>query len=124
GDLFPDRALGNLVFERAVLISDDRIALVAELVEVLVVRPHVLRELELADEARAADESSNPAFHSVLRRTFRKRRPIGPASTDHPAPVRVVGGSARVHPPCAGAEGQGRALLVPFLCGEGVCTGG
>src|SRR5262252_1207221 len=63
GDLFPDRALRNLVFERAVLISDDRVALVAELVKVLVVCPDVLSELELPDEARAAHESGDTAFH-------------------------------------------------------------
>src|SRR5262245_49973766 len=67
-DRLADRSLGNLVFERAVLISDDRVALVAELVKVLVVCPDVLRELELADEARTANESGDSAFHSVLGR--------------------------------------------------------
>ena len=52
-DLFPDRPLRDREVERAVLRADDRIALVAELVEVLVVHPHVLRELELADQAGA-----------------------------------------------------------------------
>src|SRR5262249_42617259 len=84
-DRLADRSLGNFVFERAVLISDDRVALVAELVKVLVVRPDVLSELELADEARAANESGDPAFHSVLRSAVRKRRPISPPPADHPA---------------------------------------
>ena len=36
-----DRTLGNLVFERAVLRADDRVALITEIVEVLVVSPYV-----------------------------------------------------------------------------------
>src|SRR4051812_30383780 len=66
GDRSSDRSLGNLVFERAILIADHRIALVAELVEALVVRPHVLRELELADEAAADHERGNPALRGVV----------------------------------------------------------
>src|ERR1700756_3835618 len=46
-----DGTLGDLVFQCAVLCSADGIPLVAQLVEVAVVDPHVLRELELAGEA-------------------------------------------------------------------------
>ena len=71
GDFFADRALGDFVFERAVLSANDRVAFVAELVKVPVVCPDVLRELELADEARADHESGDatlgPVFRSALR---------------------------------------------------------
>ena len=66
-DFFADRALGNFVFERAVLVADDRVAFVTKLVKVPVVRPNVLRELELADEARADHESGDPTLDAVLR---------------------------------------------------------
>src|SRR5271167_4868255 len=53
---FADWSLRDFELQSAVLIADERIALVAEFVETLVVHPHVLRELELADEARANHE--------------------------------------------------------------------
>src|SRR5262245_18203846 len=61
GNLFPNRALRDLVLQRAVMIADDRIALVGELAEVLVVDPDVLREFELANQARADDECRDAA---------------------------------------------------------------
>ena len=38
-------------------MTDDRVAFVAEFVEVLVVDPHILRKLKLPDQTRADDES-------------------------------------------------------------------
>src|SRR6478609_8386954 len=52
GDLFSDGAFGDFEFERTVVVAYDWVALVAELMEVVVVHPHVLRKLELPDEAR------------------------------------------------------------------------
>ena len=49
------------------VIADDRVALVAELVEILVVDPDILRELELADKARADDEGRDAALPAVVR---------------------------------------------------------
>ena len=96
-DLLADRPLGDLEFQRAVLVADDRVVLVAEFVEILVVGPDVLRELELADEARADDERGDAALHAVLGRVFGQGRPVGGPAADHPAPVHVVRGVARVH---------------------------
>src|SRR4030095_2667662 len=67
GDPLPDRSLRDLEFECTVLRADERIALVAELVEILVVDPHVLRELELANQACTEHERSDPAVHPVFR---------------------------------------------------------
>src|SRR5262245_39047396 len=66
-DLLPDRPLRDRVVERAVLTADDRVVLVAKLVKVPVVDPDVLRELELADQARTDDERRNPALPSIVR---------------------------------------------------------
>jgi hypothetical protein len=50
--LYPlaDRTLWNCEVKRAVLQADHRIVLITELVEIRVVYPNVLNELELADE--------------------------------------------------------------------------
>src|SRR4051794_35859033 len=60
-DRLSNRAPGNLELERPVVIADDGIALVAELVKIRIVRPDVLRELELTDEARADHEGRDAA---------------------------------------------------------------
>src|SRR5262245_22718300 len=81
GDLFPDRALRDLVLQRAVMVADDRISLIAELVETLVVGPDVLGELELADETRADHEGGDPALHAILRGLLRQMRAVrGPTA--------------------------------------------
>ena len=64
-------ALRDLEFERAVVAADERVSLVAELVEVAVVDPDVLRELELPHEARADDECRNTALDAVVGRSLR-----------------------------------------------------
>src|SRR5205085_3536757 len=89
GDFLADWALGDFVFERTVLSADDRVAFVAELVKVPVVRPNVLRELELPDEARADHECGDAALHAVLRRVLRQMRAVGGAATDHAATIHV-----------------------------------
>ena len=53
GDFLADWTLGNFKFECTILVADDRITFIAEFVKVTVVRPDILRELELADQARA-----------------------------------------------------------------------
>ena len=70
GDFFADWALGDFVFERAVLRADDRVALVPKLVEVSIVHPHVLRKLELSDQARADHEGSDAALYAILWRVL------------------------------------------------------
>ena len=67
--------LRNRVVERAVLRSDEGIALVAEFLEVGIVHPYVHRELELANEAGTADKGRDAAFHAVFRCALRKRGP-------------------------------------------------
>src|SRR5271163_3887851 len=52
-DLLANWTLGHFEFQRAVLVADDRIAFVSEFVKVPVVRPDILRELELPDKAAA-----------------------------------------------------------------------
>src|SRR5262245_47327728 len=85
GDLLADRSLGNLEFERAVMCADDWIALVAELVKIAVVHPHVLGEFILADQTGADDERCDTSFDAILWRTLWKRRTIGGATTNHAA---------------------------------------
>ena len=97
-DFLPDRPLGNLVFEGAVVVANNRVALVLQLVKVPVVDPHVLRELELANQARAPDERRDAPLESVFRRTFRKRRPVRASTPDHPAAIHVRGRIAGIHP--------------------------
>src|SRR5215207_452899 len=103
-DAFPDWALGNLVLQCAILCPDDRIALIRQLVKVFVVDPHILSELELADETGADHERCDSSFHTVLWRTFRQGGAIGRTATNHPPPVHVGGGVPGVHPPAMGSE--------------------
>src|SRR5262249_11826723 len=72
GDCFADRTLGNFKFERTVLLSDDRIVFIAKLVKVAIISPHVLKELELADEACAYDKSGDATLNPILRRVVRQ----------------------------------------------------
>src|SRR6185312_2602460 len=66
GQLPAHRPFGHRQVECAVLRADDRVTLVPELVKTRVVRPHVLRELELTHQACAPDECGNAAFDTVL----------------------------------------------------------
>ena len=98
--------------------ADDRVPFVAQLVEVPVVDPDVLRELELADKARADDEGGDPAFDPVVGCAFRQWRPVWRPSPDHPAPVHVVRGVARIYPANVRAERDRIAMRIRLLIGE------
>src|ERR1700757_4179591 len=74
-----DGTLGDLVFQCAVLCSADWIPLVAQFVEVAVVDPHVLCELELADEAGADDERRDAPIRTVVVGSLGKRIAVGRA---------------------------------------------
>src|SRR5207248_8754104 len=100
-----DRSLGDLEFQRAVLVADDRIALIGEFVEVLSIGSHVLRELELADETRATNEGGDASFYAIFWRPFGQRWAVGAAASDQPPPIHVRGGVTRIHPPDVRAEG-------------------
>ena len=102
GDLLADRPLRDLVFQRAVLVADDRVALVAELVEIPVVHPHVLRELELADQARADHERGDAALDAVVRRAL-------PADAGRRWRRGGSCGGGSCSPPCRGDSSAGCA---------------
>src|SRR3954447_213494 len=97
-DLLADGPLRDGHVECAVLRAADRIVLVAELVEGLIVHPHIHRKLELADEAGAADECSDASLYTIFGRVFWQRGPIGTTAADHPATLHVHSGVARIHP--------------------------
>src|SRR5690349_19932496 len=82
-ELSSNRPFRNLEFQRPVLVADDRVVLVPELVKVLVVGPHVLRELELTDEARANNERGDAALGSIVRDPFPQGWAIGGAPPNH-----------------------------------------
>src|SRR5207249_3693646 len=79
GDFLPYRALRDLELQRPVLRADEGITLVAKFVKIPIIDPHVLRKLELADEAGATDKGSDPPFHTVLGHALGQRRAIGAA---------------------------------------------
>jgi hypothetical protein len=65
-----DRAPRDCEVIGAILGADEGITLIAKLVEIWVICPNVLRELELADEAGAYHERRDPTISSILKRTF------------------------------------------------------
>src|SRR3954467_11042802 len=93
---FADGSFRYGEIECGVLSSADRIMLVAELIEGFVVDPHVLGELELADQVGADDEGRNAAVDAVVGSVVGQGRSVGRTSPDHAAPVHVVGGVAWV----------------------------
>src|SRR6476620_1534492 len=93
-----DRSVGDGEIQGAVLGAADRVVLVAEFVEGLVVDPDVLGELELADQARTDDERGDAPVHPVVGSTVGQRGPVGRPAPDHPAPVHAVSGIARIEP--------------------------
>src|SRR6478735_1198615 len=80
-----DRAVGDGEIQCAVLGAADRVVLVAEFVEGLVVDPDVLGELELAHQAGTDDERGDAPAHAVVGSTVGQRGTIGRAAPDHPA---------------------------------------
>jgi hypothetical protein len=85
--LLADWTLWNCKVERTVLQPDHRIMLIAELVEIWVVCPNVLNELELADETCADHERRDAAIDAILRRAFRQSRTVCGSATDDFAPL-------------------------------------
>ena len=81
-----------------------------ELVETRIVHPHVLRELELANEARTSDERRDASLDAVLVRAFGQRGTVGAAAADHPAPIHVHGRVAWIHAPDMRAQRHGVAV--------------
>jgi hypothetical protein len=59
-------------------------------VEIRVVYPNVLNELELADEACADYERRDTAIDAVLRRAFRQSWTVRGSATDYFAPLKVA----------------------------------
>src|ERR1700733_3697558 len=69
--LSSDRPLRNSYVVAAVLSTDHRIAFIAQLVEIWVIYPNILREFELADETCADHECRNTALDPILGSAFR-----------------------------------------------------
>src|ERR1700730_10389498 len=118
GDFLSDWALGDFVFERAVLSADDRVAFVAELVKIPVVRPNVLRELELSNEARADYEIFDATLQAILRHVLGEMRTVGGAATDHAAAIHVRRSVAGVHSAHVRAERHRIAMRIHLLVVE------
>src|SRR5262245_39642411 len=114
-DLLFDRPLRNRHVVRAVVRADNRVPLVAKLLEFRIVDPDVLEELELADQAATAHECRNAPFDAVVAGPFRQGRTIRPAAPDDSTPVHVVPGVAEIHAPDVGAERR-RVPLRVHLC--------
>jgi hypothetical protein len=72
GDFFSDWTLRDLKFECAVLVADDRIALIAQFMKITVISPDILRELELADQACADYKSCYAPLYASSGASCRK----------------------------------------------------
>jgi hypothetical protein len=97
--LSSDWSLRNCKVKCAILGTDHRIMLIAQLVKIRIVCPNVLHKLELADEACTDDKRCNTAIGAVLRRAFRQRRSICGSTADYFAPLEAPHGRiARIHP--------------------------
>src|SRR5205807_3977235 len=108
------RPLPALEYQRAVVGADDRVALLAQLIDVPVIRPHILGERELPEDTGATHECSNATFHAVFRRAFGQRWSIGSAAPNHPPPIHVGRGVTRIHPPDVRAKWNRIAVRVHF----------
>src|SRR4029077_6304730 len=115
GDPLADRTPRDFEFQRAVLMADDRVAFIAELVKTPIVDPDILRELELADEARADHERRDTALLAIFGRAFREGCTVGGAASNHAAAVHVLPGVTRIHPPDVRAERHGITQRVLLL---------
>ena len=99
--LYPltDRALWNGKIKRAILCADHRIVLIAELVEIRVVCPNILNELELADETCADHERRDAAVDAIFSRAFRQSWTVCGSATDYFAPPDIAHRRVtRIHP--------------------------
>src|SRR5262245_60676302 len=111
-DLLSHWTLGDLELQRAVLGADDRIALVAEFVEISVVDPHILSEFVLANQAGAEYERRDAPLHAVVGGTFRQVRAVGRAAAEQAAAVNVPGRIAGIHTTDVRAKWHGIAVRI------------
>src|SRR4051812_4310329 len=95
---FADGPFGDGEIQCAVLASTNRVVLVSEFVECLVIDPDVLGELELPDQVGADDESGDATVDAVVGRILWQGGSIGRAPSDHASAVHVVGSVARIEP--------------------------
>src|SRR5262249_876932 len=79
-------------------------------VEVPVVHPNVLRELELPNEAPTDHERRDAPLLPVVWRVLREIGSIGCAPTDHAPTIGIRGGIARGHAAYVGTQGHGVTL--------------
>src|SRR3954453_10189637 len=86
---FANGAFRNCHIERAVVIADDRVALVVQILELRIVDPDVHRKFKLANQTRAADEGGDAALDAIVRRALRQCRPVCAAPPDHLAALHV-----------------------------------
>jgi hypothetical protein len=95
------------------LSADHWIVLIAELVEIRVVYPNVLNELELADETRADHERRVAAIDTIFGRAFRQSWTECGSATDYFAPPDIPHRRVtRIHPPNMGSERYGISLWI------------
>src|SRR5262245_39726428 len=111
-DLLSHWTFGDLELQRAVLGADDRIALVAEFVEISVVDPHILSELVLANQAGAEHERRDAPLHAVVGGTFRQVRAVSRATGNHAPAVHVHGRIAGIHATDVRAKWHGIAVRI------------
>src|SRR5438309_10808389 len=97
-DLLFDGALRKREIEGAVLCADERIALIAESLEVGIVGPYVHGELKLTHKAGAADKGGDTSLDAVVGNTFRQGGTVGAAAANHLVPFHALGGVAGIHP--------------------------
>src|SRR3984957_3103660 len=121
-DFLADGPLGDLELQRAILRADNRIALVAKLVEIAIVRPHVLRKLELPNETCANYERRDAAVDTILSLAVRQLRAIGRAAADHSPAVHVRRSIAWIHAARMGAERDRISVRVHLLVVEVVVS--
>ena len=98
-DFFSNGSLRNGHVKSAILCAEYGITLVSQFMEVRIVGPHIHREFKLADKARAANESRNSPFYTVLGLILGQRRTVSPAAPNHLPPVHVCRGISRIHTP-------------------------
>src|SRR3974390_1640273 len=82
-DFFSDLSLGAGHVERAILCSEDGIALIAQFVKIRVIHPDVHGKFELANEAGATDKGRDPTLHAVFRSSFGKGRTVRASAANH-----------------------------------------
>ena len=113
--LSSDRTLRDRQIVGAVLSADHRIAFIAQLVEIWVVDPDVLREFELAHETCADHECGNAAIDPSSGAPSGRGGPYVAPRRIHFATLDIYGRVTWVHPPNMGAQRDGVTLGI-HLC--------